>query len=571
NPYPIPWVNHLFQDAPSIAIGIFEGHMRKMSDAFVSVRRAQKLVEGSYDGPADELFFGDFNWEQFDDEEFKLCPPILSIGGDGAMLDIGFQNLSRLMASGKPIRVLVLDTQVYSNTGGQACTSGFTGQVADMSAWGKAHHGKEEVRKELGYIAMAHRGVFVHQSSQALASHLMEGVIKGLNTRRPAIFNIYTPCPVEHGLADDWAPEAAKLALEARAFPFFTYDPDGGRDIADCLTLDGNPALNDTWPTYSLKFKDEDGTEVTEEYPLTIADWAFTETRFKKHFKPVKDSEDGLVLFHEFLDLPAGEREGKRPFIWTVNGDGKRFRVLASVEMVKLAEERLLYWHQLRELAGLDVPDTVRDTVTDALEQQYEAQARKIRDEYEAKLAELKDTYPRLIARRMAEGLLAAGSDRTVEDILNQASATPGLSPIGPMEGSVSVPAPSGGNGVVHDTAVEAPAAAPAAAAPAAAVETAPEAAPAAAEEDEDDDLRMEPYIDTAMCTSCNECTNINGQMFAYDENKQAYIKDPKAGTFAQLVQAAEKCPAGIIHPGDPLNPKEKDLEKWIKRAEPFN
>ena len=64
------------------------------------------------------------------------------MGGDGAMLDIGFQNLSRLLASGKPIRVVVLDTQVYSNTGGQACTSGFTGQVADMSAYGAAQHGK---------------------------------------------------------------------------------------------------------------------------------------------------------------------------------------------------------------------------------------------------------------------------------------------------------------------------------------------------------------------------------------------------------------------------------------------
>ncbi|HEX6200907.1 MAG TPA: ferredoxin, partial [Thermoanaerobaculia bacterium] len=93
---------------------------------------------------------------------------------------------------------------------------------------------------------------------------------------------------------------------------------------------------------------------------------------------------------------------------------------------------------------------------------------------------------------------------------------------------------------------------------------------PAAAPEP-DDELRMEPYIDTALCTSCNDCTNINGRMFAYDGNKQAYIRDATAGTFAQLVQAAEKCPAGIIHPGDPLDPDEPDLEKWMKRAEPFN
>jgi len=81
----------------------------------------------------------------------------------------------------------------------------------------------------------------------------------------------------------------------------------------------------------------------------------------------------------------------------------------------------------------------------------------------------------------------------------------------------------------------------------------------------------LEPYIDSDRCTSCNECTNLNSKMFAYNSNKQATIKDPAAGTFQQLVLAAERCPAGIIHPGTPRNPKEKDLAKWLKRAEPFN
>jgi len=103
--------------------------------------------------------------------------------------------------------------------------------------------------------------------------------------------------------------------------------------------------------------------------------------------------------------------------------------------------------------------------------------------------------------------------------------------------------------------------------------EAEPEAAAAPAPEavEEDEGLVMEPYIETARCTSCDECININKKMFAYDENKQAYIKDPKAGTFAEIVQAAERCTAGIIHPGTPLNPKEKDLEKWVERARPFN
>ncbi|MFQ5537184.1 MAG: 2-oxoacid:acceptor oxidoreductase family protein [Gemmatimonadota bacterium] len=577
NPYPFPWVNHLFQDAPSVAIGVFEGHMRKMADNFLAVRKAEQLAEGGYDPEAFRQFAEEFDWRRFTEEEFHLCPPILSIGGDGAMMDIGFQNLSRLMASGKPIRVVVLDTQVYSNTGGQACTSGFTGQVADMSAWGKAQHGKTEVRKELAFIAMAHRGVFVHQSSQASASHFIQGLIKGLNSPHPAVFNVYTPCPVEHGLADDWAPTAAKLALESRAFPFLTYDPDAGWDVADCLSLDGNPAIDDTWPTYELKYVDDEGNEASMELPLTTADWAATEVRFRKNFTdlPREEWNDDQVPFHEFMALSSEEREGKVPFIWTLDEDRKLKRLQVSREMVVLAEDRLHFWHQLKELAGLDVPAAVHDTLQWEMESEFNEKLEALKQEYESRIAELKATYPRAIARRMAEGLLALGDgEMTVADLLHRAEATPGLEPIGPVEGvdlgggaasaaAGDQAAPSGGNGAGAAAAV---AEAPAEEAPAAA------AAPASAtEEEEEEDLRMEAWIETARCTSCNECTNINPRMFAYNENKQAYIKDVHAGTYAQLVQAAERCPAGIIHPGDPVNPNERDLDKWIERAKPFN
>ena len=80
-----------------------------------------------------------------------------------------------------------------------------------------------------------------------------------------------------------------------------------------------------------------------------------------------------------------------------------------------------------------------------------------------------------------------------------------------------------------------------------------------------------EPWIETSRCPSCNECQNINDRMFAYNENKQAYIKDPDAGTFRQLVEAAEVCQVAIIHPGKPRNPNEPGLEELMKRAEAFN
>ena len=531
-----------------------------MSDGFVAIRRAEAELAGEYDPEVHEPIFAKLDWRKFTDEEFHLCPPIFAVGGDGAMLDIGFQNVSRLMASGKPIRIVVLDTQVYSNTGGQACTSGFTGQVSDMAAYGKDQHGKEETRKEMSLIAIAHRGTYVLQSSQALPSHMLAGVIKGLNGRNPAVFILHCPCPPEHGLGDDQATNAARLSLESRAFPFLVYDPDAGEELADRLDLDGNPSIEDKWPTYELKYVDEEGTEKMMELPLTIADWAATEARFKKHFKkvPADIDEEELVPFADYMEIVPEERNGAKPYIYVIDAQKKLNRLTVSPEIVELAHDRLNLWLNLKEMAGLAASDAHRGVVEAELEEELEKKLDALRAEYETKIADLKVKYPQVVARRLAEGLLKAGDGKmTVGDLLKRAQSTPGLKPLS-MDFS-DVPIGGGGGAAV---AVEAP--------PATEVAAAPAAAPAAPMVEEEEGLAMEPYIDTLRCTTCNECTNINKKLFAYNENKQAYIKDPKAGTFKQLVQAAEKCPVKIIHPGTPLNPKERDLDKWIKRAEPF-
>jgi len=106
-------------------------------------------------------------------------------------------------------------------------------------------------------------------------------------------------------------------------------------------------------------------------------------------------------------------------------------------------------------------------------------------------------------------------------------------------------------------------------AAPATATATSAAAAPAAAEA-APERSPDEPYIETARCTSCNECTQINDKMFGYDANKQASIINPDAGTYRQLVEAAENCQISIIHPGKPRNPNEPGLDELMKRAEPF-
>ena len=99
---------------------------------------------------------------------------------------------------------------------------------------------------------------------------------------------------------------------------------------------------------------------------------------------------------------------------------------------------------------------------------------------------------------------------------------------------------------------------APAAAAPAPTADSAPTHSP------------DEAWIDTARCPSCNECRLINDRLFGYDERKQAFIKDLSAGSYRQLVEAAESCQVAIIHPGAPRDPNEPGLEALLQRAAPF-
>jgi pyruvate-ferredoxin/flavodoxin oxidoreductase len=348
-----------------------------MAEAFRSVRAAEALLKGEWTPELDAQLSGHFDWHQFSDEELALCPPLFAVGGDGAMFDIGFQNLSRLMASGKPVRVIVLDTQVYSNTGGQACTSGFFGQVSDMAAFGSEQHGKEEIRKELALIAIAHRGAFVLQSSSALTSHLIGGVIQGLRSRRPALFILHCPCPPEHGISDRSAARAAKLALESRAFPLLRYDPDAGPGWSDCLSLKGNPALGEPWPVYDLSFSDESGTARKLKLPFTIADWTASEGRFKKHFRPVPEGADAdeLVPYHEYLMRSPQERRHCRPFIYTREDGGRLGRLLVDAEIVRLGESRLHVWSHLKQLAGLEVLPAVRERLHAEWKRELEAAA----------------------------------------------------------------------------------------------------------------------------------------------------------------------------------------------------
>ncbi|HET8784276.1 MAG TPA: thiamine pyrophosphate-dependent enzyme, partial [Candidatus Limnocylindrales bacterium] len=262
NPYLVPWTNSLFENSPAVAAGVRT------------------------------------RWDQAGHADRKVWV----LGGDGAMYDIGFQALSRMVASGADINVLVLDTQVYSNTGGQASTASFGGQITKLSAFGAAEHGRPEARKELGRILMAHGNAYVAQTTPAHLNHFYRSIMEANAFPGPAIVIAYTACMPEHGIADDAASRQAKLAVDSRAFPLFTYDPRRGATFSERLSLQGNPALRADWTTLPT------GEAVD------FLTFARSEGRFGAHFGP------------------AGE---------------------PTAEILATQADRLANWRTLQELAGL--------------------------------------------------------------------------------------------------------------------------------------------------------------------------------------------------------------------------
>src|SRR5215472_15692564 len=263
NPYKVSWTNSLFENAPADAMGV----------------RAR--------------------WDQLGWSHKRLW----IIGGDGAMNDIGFQSLSRMLAAGMDIKVIVLDTQVYSNTGGQTSTSSFKGQDAKMSFHGKVIQGKKENRKELANICMMHKDVYVAQTTCAHPNHFYKAVMDANQYPGLALINVFTTCQPEHGVGDNMAEHRAKLAADSRTFPIMIYDPRKGGRFKERLSLAGNPNVKEDWYV----------NPKTGE-PLDFIAFARSEGRFAKHF----------------------DKEGN-----------------ASATLVATNQERLENWRLLQELAGV--------------------------------------------------------------------------------------------------------------------------------------------------------------------------------------------------------------------------
>jgi len=496
------------------AIGLFDGLAESMVEIVRAVRIARLEVDDRYDPELHDRVIERVGWQSFTAEEMFLLPAVVVLETGRRLRGSSLSSLSVLLRSGRPVHVLISETTSELQRG----------ETRDALAG--YHPG-------LGYLAVAHREAFVLQSTLARPRHLIAGLQQMATMLNPAVALVAVPSwqsPVS-----PWLQLVA--AQHSRTTPCFHYDPLAGETWAERFDLADNPQAELPWPTHEVSFIDEEGANATRDEAFTFAHAAAVDPAFGSQFRVIPPEAWGedQVEVADYLASPPAEQRRWVPYLWVVTETGELARAVLTRELAFACRDRMRAWRILQELAGLH-NEYARRAAEQATEQ-ASADAERQRLETEAEHVEHVEKVRSEAAGEAMDRLVAVLMD--LDSVPGAVARPPGAAP------------PAGE----------------------AATATTAEAEPPPVEEEDDEEVVSfsDPYINSVLCTTCNECTNINSRMFAYNDNRQAVIADASAGTFEQLIKAAEKCPARCIHPGAPRSGDATVTDELIARAKPFN
>ena len=246
-PYSLPWANSLFEDNAEFAYGMHISFKNKRLELKKKIINNKAKFDEATDSIMRDICNNYDNYSIVEEnalkidknnlpedikESFDYIKPrtVVAIGGDGWAYDIGFNGIDHILSSGENIKVLVLDTEVYSNTGGQMSKSSHVGQVAEF-----ASTGKKGFKKDLFRIAMSYPNCYV--ASICLGSNPMQSIKsmkEAFEHQGPAIIIAYSPC-IEHGIKGGMSCslKEQKLAVDSGYALLMRYNPEN-----DELTID---------------------------------------------------------------------------------------------------------------------------------------------------------------------------------------------------------------------------------------------------------------------------------------------------------------------------------------------
>jgi pyruvate-ferredoxin/flavodoxin oxidoreductase len=257
------WSNSLFEDNAEFGLGMRMALDQQQAYARVLVERLRSEIGGAL---ADSLLTNDQSTEEGINAQRELvgalraklnggsapdvrdllsvCDALVKksvwlVGGDGWAYDIGYGGLDHVLASGQNVNVLVLDTEVYSNTGGQASKATPLGAVAKFAAGGKS-----TMKKDLGMLATTYGNVYVAQVAMGASdTHTVKAMLEAEAHDGPSLIIAYSQC-IAHGIDMAKGMTQQKLAVESGHWPLYRFNPARAAEGKNPFQLDsGDPKL----------------------------------------------------------------------------------------------------------------------------------------------------------------------------------------------------------------------------------------------------------------------------------------------------------------------------------------
>ena len=281
------------------------------------------------------------------------------------MGDIGYQNTSKVILQNRPnVKALMLDTQVYSNTGGQNSDSTPMLGGNDMNVFGAATQGKNVEKKTVAETFLAgHGSPFVAQVSIANAPKLYRRSSTASSTAARRSCSASPPASPSTAWPTTWRSTQAQRVRDSRGAPEFVFNPRLGETYQEALDLKGNPSIDMDW--YETKFK-----STNEPYRYTVAHWCATEARFRNHLKKIKQDDAAKLIPLENMLVRITQQDvvyrrylvpehrsyvpdfGVYIKVQGANGDVE-YRSL-SRQLVLFCVERRKAWRMLQSKAGIE-------------------------------------------------------------------------------------------------------------------------------------------------------------------------------------------------------------------------
>jgi len=322
-------------DSCAAAAAAYRERLPKLAEVVKAVSIAELETAGAYDEAAHDPFFAHFNEGSLAADEIALFPDYLvCIPADRADAPEN-AGLMDLLSAGLPVKILTEATDLL-----------------EEAAVGTGHFafGVRSVR--LANTATGLGGVFVVQTTSSNLYALRDRLAKAFEHRGAGLISVYAGAGAVGELP---AYLTAAAAMEARAFPAFTYDPYAGDNQAARFSLEDNPQPEADWPVAPFEYADENLQRVTEETPFTVADFVLCDTRYAAHFArvPRERWNAAMIPADEWLARDPKELDDAIPYVLAVDPDDVLQRVIVDSRLMQVVARTRTFWHRLQEQGGV--------------------------------------------------------------------------------------------------------------------------------------------------------------------------------------------------------------------------